>query len=202
VIAGRRGETPKFDDPRFSRVHSRVLANTETALDGAAHLARRLSLACSVEGRLVGDATEQGADIAAFLVEAAHRGRHGVFLWGGETTVTLEPLSNPEERVSRPSPPRMGGRCQDLALSAAIRLGDANVGDRITLLAGGTDGRDGPTDAAGAVVDGTTAAAVGNPQDQLERHDAYPALRRAGALLITGPTGTNVQDVVIGLIRR
>lgn len=200
VIAGLRGETPKFDDPRFSRVHNRVLANTQTALHGAADQARTLALPASIEGALTGDATEQGADIAAFLVEAGRRGRQGVFLWGGETTVTLELPPSPE-RISQPVRPRSGGRCQDLALSAAIRLAAAQVGQRITLLAAGTDGRDGPTDAAGAVVDGTTAAAVGNPRDHLERHDAYPALRRAQALFITGPTGTNVRDLVVALIK-
>ena len=202
VIAGLRGETPKFDDPRFSRVHSRVLANTSTALNGAVAGAAALGLPVTIEGTLQGDATEQGAMIAAFLVEAARRGQHGLFLWGGETTVTLDPPSKEPERISRPARPRLGGRCQDLALSAAIRLADGRVGDRITLLAAGTDGRDGPTDAAGAVVDGTTAEAVGNPRDHLERHDAYPALRRAKALFQTGPTGTNVRDLVLALVRQ
>jgi glycerate 2-kinase len=201
VMAGLRGETPKFDDPRFSRVHSRVLANTQTALAGAVDAAKELGLGVSVEGQLSGDATVLGSDIAGFLVEAARRGRQGVFLWGGETTVTLELPSSAPERISRPARPRLGGRCQDLALSAAIRLAEAQVGERITLLAAGTDGRDGPTDAAGAIVDGTTAARVGNPRDHLERHDAYPALNRAKSLLVTGSTGTNVRDVVIGLIR-
>jgi glycerate 2-kinase len=201
VMAGLRGETPKFDDPRFSRVHSRVLANTQTALQGAAERAATLGLNISVEGQLQGDATEQGADLAGYLIEASRRGRRGVFLWGGETTVTLDVAVNTPERISRPARPRLGGRCQDLALSAAIRLADAQPGDRITLLAAGTDGRDGPTDAAGAVVDGTTAARVGNPKDHLERHDAYPALKRADALLHTGPTGTNVRDLVLALIK-
>jgi glycerate 2-kinase len=197
VIGGLRGETPKFDDPRFSRVQSLVLANTTTAISGAVNEARALALSCSIEGTLAGDATEQGADIAAYLVEAARRGRQGIFLWGGETTVTL---GRPTDRHEAPAA-GTGGRCQQLALSAAIRLGEAKAGDRITLLAAGTDGRDGPTDAAGALIDGTTAAAVGNPREYLERHDAYPALKRAGALFITGPTGTNVRDLVIGLIR-
>jgi glycerate-2-kinase len=201
VMAGLRGETPKFDDPRFSRVHSRVIANTETALKGAVTRAGELGLSATVEGALEGDATEQGAMIADYLAEAARRGRHGIFLWGGETTVTLNLPASEPERISRPSRPRLGGRCQDLALSAAIRLGDARIGDRITLLAAGTDGRDGPTDAAGAVVDGTTAGAVGNPRDHLERHDAYPALRRANALFVTGSTGTNVRDLVLALVR-
>lgn len=201
VMSGLRGETPKFDDPRFSRVHSRVLANTLTAIEGAARRAREFNLPCSIEGQLNGDATERGAFLARHLVEAAARGQRGVFLWGGETTVTLDLPSDAPERISRPARPRLGGRCQDLALSAAIRLGEAQVGDQITILAAGTDGRDGPTDAAGAVVDGTTATRVGNPKDHLERHDAYPALNRADALLITGATGTNVRDLVIGLIK-
>jgi glycerate-2-kinase len=72
------------------------------------------------------------------------------------------------------------------------------------LLAAGTDGRDGPTEAAGAVVDGATWAEIettgANPATALERHDCYPALDAAGALLRTGPTGTNVMDVVLGLV--
>lgn len=201
VMAGLRGETPKFDDPRFSRVHSRVLANTRTAIDGAVARARELGLPCEIKGSLQGDATERGAFVARHLVQAAAAGRRGVFLWGGETTVTLDLPSTAPDRVSRPARPRMGGRCQDLALSAAVWLAEAQVGDQITILAAGTDGRDGPTDAAGGVVDGTTAAKVGNPRDHLERHDAYPALNRAQALLVTGPTGTNVRDLVIGLIK-
>lgn len=201
VIAGMRGETPKFDDPRFSRVHSRVLAGNRTALEGAASAARLLQLPCAMEGDLTGDATMQGEQIAAHLLELARQGRQGVFLWGGETTVTLDPPAGEDQLQSHQrARPGLGGRCQDLALSAAITLGDAGSGTRITILAAGTDGRDGPTDAAGAIVDGNTATRVGNPGDFLARHEAYPALKRAHALVMTGPTGTNVRDVVIGLI--
>jgi hydroxypyruvate reductase len=79
------------------------------------------------------------------------------------------------------------------------------VGTRgIRLAALGTDGTDGPTDAAGAVVDGRTAARARarglDPHDHLERNDSYPLLRATGALIRTGPTGTNVNDVVVALV--
>ena len=111
-------------------------------------------------------------------------------IWGGETTVTLG-----EDQPGR------GGRCQELALAAAQSLAGAAV--RGMLLAAGTDGRDGPTDAAGAVVDNETWGAMvrsgRDPARDLAGHNAYPALDSAGALLRTGLTGTNVMDVVIGV---
>jgi hydroxypyruvate reductase len=97
--------------------------------------------------------------------------------------------------------PGLGGRCQELALAAARALDGAGLG--VTLLAAGTDGRDGPTDAAGAIVDGSTwraAQSAGrDPARDLAGHDAYRALDAAGALLRPGLTGTNVMDVVIGI---
>ena len=96
--------------------------------------------------------------------------------------------------------PGLGGRCQELALAAArVLAGRAGP----ALLAAGTDGRDGPTDAAGAIVDGSTWAAIAaggrDPERDLARHDAYAALDAAGALLRPGLTGTNVMDIVIGV---
>ena len=99
------------------------------------------------------------------------------------------------------SPTGLGGRSQELALAAARRLEGAP--DGIGLLAAGTDGRDGPTDAAGAAVDGRTWAGIKsrgrNPAQDLAAHDAYPALDSVGALLKPGLTGTNVMDIVIGV---
>jgi hydroxypyruvate reductase len=98
--------------------------------------------------------------------------------------------------------PGLGGRCQELALSAARVLNGAAPG--VGLLAAGTDGRDGPTDAAGAIVEGRTWQAVlragRDPARDLAAHDAYRALDAAGALLRVGLTGTNVMDVVIGVV--
>jgi hydroxypyruvate reductase len=95
----------------------------------------------------------------------------------------------------------LGGRSQELALAAARALAGT---EGSSLLAAGTDGRDGPTDAAGAIVDGSTWAAIRaagrDPARDLARHDAYPALDAAGALFRPGLTGTNVMDIVIGLV--
>ena len=95
----------------------------------------------------------------------------------------------------------LGGRCQELALAAARVLRVPPTG--LALLAAGTDGRDGPTDAAGAIVDGKTWTAIAekgrDPARDLAAHDAYRALDAAGALLRPGLTGTNVMDIVIGV---
>jgi len=95
----------------------------------------------------------------------------------------------------------VGGRCQELALAAARALAGRAPGT--ALLAAGTDGRDGPTDAAGAIVDASTwgaiAAAGRDPERDLASHNAYPALDAVGALLRPGLTGTNVMDVVMGV---
>jgi hydroxypyruvate reductase len=105
-------------------------------------------------------------------------------------------------------PHGLGGRCQELALAAARELARTpptprRVAQRVWILAAGTDGRDGPTDAAGAIVDGDTWAAIGragrDPEADLAHHDAYRALDAVGALVRTGPTGTNVADLVFGL---
>jgi glycerate-2-kinase len=95
----------------------------------------------------------------------------------------------------------LGGRSQELALAAARVLEGAPEGT--ALLAAGTDGRDGPTDAAGAIVDGSTWSAIvrsgRDPAHDLVNHDAYHALDAAGVLLRPGLTGTNVMDIVIGV---
>jgi hydroxypyruvate reductase len=99
------------------------------------------------------------------------------------------------------NPTGLGGRSQELALAAARALESAP--NEIALLAAGTDGRDGPTDAAGAIVDGRTWTGIRtrgrDPARDLAAHDAYPALDSVGALLKPGLTGTNVMDIVIGV---
>jgi hydroxypyruvate reductase len=128
---------------------------------------------------------------------AEHGGaRFACMLWGGETTVRLG--------AGEPAP---GGRCQELALAAADALraeGDRATG--LTLLAAGTDGRDGNTDAAGAIVDAATWDAVvvagRDPATDLADHRSHEALDAVDALLRTGLSGTNVGDVVVGLVER
>jgi glycerate 2-kinase len=199
--AGRMAETPKPGDRAFARVSLELVASNRLALEAAARHATAVGLVPQVATEpLAGEAAAAGASLAAFLLQ--HCGALGFpqpdrapslrrcFIWGGETTVTLG---------SEPS--GLGGRCQELALAAARALEGAAPG--VALLAAGTDGRDGPTDAAGAIVDGLTwsvARAAGrNPERDLRAHDAYRSLDAAGALLRPGLTGTNVMDLVIGL---
>jgi glycerate 2-kinase len=194
---GETAETPKPGDPAFARVTHELIASNRLAVEAAARRAAELGLAPEVaETPLAGEASAAGASIAATLsqhcgpAEMPQRSRR-CFIWGGETTVTLGD-----------APPGLGGRCQELALAAARTLEGVRPG--VALLAAGTDGRDGPTDAAGAVVDGETWRAVAragrDPARDLAAHDAYRALDAAGALLRTGLTGTNVMDVVIGIV--
>lgn len=194
--AGRMAETPKPGDQAFERVTLELIASNGLALEAAAKRAAELGLDPVVSATpLAGEAAAAGASVAATLLQDYARRdipqpeRKRCFIWGGETTVTLGPGGG------------LGGRCQELALAAAGALTGGPPG--IALLAAGTDGRDGPTDAAGAIVDGRTWAAVSaagrDPARDLAGHDAYRALDAAGALLRPGLTGTNVMDVVIGL---
>jgi glycerate 2-kinase len=123
------------------------------------------------------------------------RGERVCLIAGGETTVTLGDGHG------------LGGRNQEFALAAAGVLAGARhvrMPPPVAILAAGTDGTDGPTDAAGAFADATTlerARAAGCDLHQhLERHDAYPLFARIGDLLISGPTGTNVMDISLALI--
>jgi len=197
--SGEMAETPKPGDEAFARVTLELIASNRLALEAAAKRAAALGLAPVVaETPLAGEASATGASVAATLVQncgpggnTQPAGARQCFIWGGETTVTLGE-----------TPPGLGGRCQELALAAARVLDGARTG--VALLAAGTDGRDGPTDAAGAIVDGRTWRAVTesgrNPARDLAGHDAYRALDAAGALLKVGLTGTNVMDVVIGVV--
>ena len=138
-----------------------------------------------VDAPIVGNVTKAGPA----LLDLA---RTGSFVAGGETTVTLGDA------------PGTGGRNQDLALRFALLAEEKGLAGDWVFLSGGTDGRDGPTDCAGATVTPKTLAAIRaaglDPARHLERNDAYPALDAAGALLKMPPTGTNVADVQIFLL--
>ena len=197
--AGRSSETPKPGDQAFARVSHQLIASNRLALEAAAHRARALGVTPVLyDAPLSGEASRVGAELAAQILDNCARplvsqpnsSTASCWIWGGETTVTLGE-----------GPPGLGGRCQELALAAAEVLAGNPLGG--VLLAAGTDGRDGPTDAAGAIVDSETWRAVTkrsrDPADDLRTHNAYFALDAAGALFRTGLTGTNVMDVVIGL---
>jgi hydroxypyruvate reductase len=214
-------ETLKPNHPAFAHVTARVIANNRAALDGATVRAFELGLpARIVTAPLVGDAAARGEELARSLLalrEMTPRGERRCLVWGGETTVKLnKPLTAAARRSGQAAAPHaaiavaqaelpLGGRCQEFALAAArVLSGAGEHAAGITLLAAGTDGRDGPTDAAGAVVDSTTWRAIRtagfNPDDALATHSSYAALDAANALLKPGPTGTNVMDIVIGLV--
>jgi hydroxypyruvate reductase len=185
-------ETPKPGDPVFDRVESTLIATNRLALDAAARRATEAGLVAEIiDSPLTGEAAIAGARIAEqLLASRGNDSRSRCLILGGETTVTIA------DQSAGP-----GGRSQELALAAARVLRGA---PRSTaLLAAGTDGRDGPTDAAGAIVDGMTweriAAAGRDPERDLLHHDSYAALSAADALIKTGPTDTNVMDIAIAI---
>jgi len=191
VMRGGRAETPKADAPAFLFTGVPAVQGNGGVLDAGALRARVLGFdpVVIVSEPLHGEARHAGVRIAQAAM-ALPRG--GVAFWGGETTVTID------------GDAAAGGRCQEMMLAAAIELSNAGAGaSGITLLAAGTDGRDGPTDAAGAIVDATTVPRIIEsgivPADALRRHDSYEALHLSGALLKTGMTGTNVGDVAIAV---
>jgi len=162
-----------------------VIASNRDACMAAAACADSKGWRARVEPRPVtGDAAEAGQQLAQALLESP---RGVVHVWGGETTVNLPPR------------PGRGGRAQHLALSAAVRL-KGHPG--VYLLAAGTDGSDGPGEDAGALVDGGTvtrgALHVGPALSALKRADAGRFLEASGDLVQTGPTGTNVMDLMLG----
>jgi hydroxypyruvate reductase len=162
-----------------------VIARLEDALAAAHRHARFLGYTATVvSAGLSGDALQAGREIVSMLAGKPA----GAWFWGGETTVRLPPATG------------QGGRCQSLALSAACALaGQGNI----VLLAAGTDGCDGPGTAAGALVDDMTlvrgTASGLNAEHCLQQADAGRFLEASGDLVVTGPTGTNVTDLVIAI---
>ncbi|WP_127477457.1 glycerate kinase type-2 family protein [Sulfurivermis fontis] len=168
----------------FSHIHTEILRSNRDAR--AAVIASGRSRGLTVHGNdvlLQDDAAAGGRALAAQVLA----GPPGLYVWGGETTVRLPPQ------------PGRGGRCQHLALAAAQVL----AGSAVVLLAAGTDGSDGPGEDAGALVDGETMARGELEgfvaRDCLARADAGSFLEASGDLLQTGPTGSNVMDLVLAL---
>ncbi|HKS05586.1 MAG TPA: DUF4147 domain-containing protein [Gemmatimonadaceae bacterium] len=185
-VSGDVAETPKSSDTLFAYVDLPIVLGRAMLHDALRSAARINGVPLILhESPLTGEAKMRGRELAEWLATDAPQGVH---CWTGETTVTL---GHDHGR---------GGRCQELALAAAIAL-DARGDRRVTLLSAGTDGRDGPTDAAGAIVSAATAATLRakgvDAAASLARHDSYAALDAVDALIKTGATGTNVADVVI-----
>jgi glycerate 2-kinase len=181
--------------PVRSHVTNFILANNATAVDAAGIEAERLgySHAMISATRPEGPAEDVARHLAGIAVRMRSDDGPDCLISGGEPTVTLVDSAKRGR----------GGRNQQLALTALIELGDC---DGITMLAAGTDGEDGPTDAAGAFVTTDVASAAAaqnlNARDYLERNDAYSFFEKAGGLFITGPTHTNVCDLRVIVVHR
>jgi hydroxypyruvate reductase len=188
--AGRVEETPKPGNPWFHIAQAGLAGSVAHAVDAAQREALRRGYQADVESvHLQGEARAVGAQLArSALTLQRDLKRAAVVLFGGETTVTMTGAGR-------------GGRNQELALAAAGVL-DGHPG--VTLLALATDGTDGDSDAAGAIVDGGTAARLRargvDLLAALADNDSHPALDAAGELLRTGPTGTNTMDVIAVLV--
>lgn len=191
---GDRSETPKPGDPFFRRIKNVIIGDNRAAVQAVADYARASGLnAYILTTRLQGDVRE-----AARLFGSLARGvcKLGLpveppacLIAGGELTVTVTGRGK-------------GGRCQEMALTAVREIAGLRG---VTLAAFGTDGTDGPTDAAGAVVDDRTlfrAARRGlDPSRFLSRNDSYHFFKKLGGLLQPGPTGTNVNDLYLLLVK-
>lgn len=176
---------PVVGDPVFRGVQTKIVARLADARRAAASHARGLGYEVFLPEEFVaGDAAEAGRRLAREVAGSVP----GLCIWGGETTVKLPP------------DPGRGGRNQSLALAAALEV----AGRQDVLLAAlGTDGTDGPTEDAGALVDGGTVSRMRldglDAARCLAAADAGTCLEASGDLIHTGPTGTNVMDLIIGL---
>ncbi len=192
-VAGEIPETPGTGDPVFERTLNIVVGNNTLALNAARDEARlRGYQPLVLSSQIAGETRHVATMHAAIAREVADTGQPlkppACLISGGETTVTLKGDGK-------------GGRNQEFALAAAIDLDGC---DDITVFSCGTDGTDGPTDAAGAMADGSTvarAAALGLRADEhLARNDSYGFFQALDDLVISGPTGTNVMDLRLLLV--
>ncbi len=195
IDKGARGElteTPKQDDPIFQKVRNIIIGSNKIATEAARKAAEVLGYKTTViSTELQGEASIVGAELARKAIDAKKAlslGDKSCLIAGGETTVTVRGSG-------------IGGRNTELSLAFGIEIKGL---PGITFLSAGTDGTDGPTDAAGAFVDGKTvekAEGIGiDPGEYLMNNDSYTFFSKTGDLLITGPTGTNVMDIQIILL--
>jgi len=194
--AGVRGEipeTPKRGDPVFERVQNVLIASNRIALDAARTRARELGYDAMILSSFVEGETREVARVHAAIAKEIRASGNPLaapacVISGGETTVTVQGQGR-------------GGRNQEFVLAAALDIAGL---ERTVIFSAGTDGTDGPTDAAGAIADGDTlsrAKALGlNPRHSLAENDSYSFFERLGDLVTTGPTNTNVMDLHLILI--
>ncbi|MEM4189020.1 MAG: DUF4147 domain-containing protein [Candidatus Caldarchaeum sp.] len=193
--AGLYPETPKPSDPCFKRVTNIVVGGNVDAVKAAAKKMRQQGYrTIALTSRLTGEARDAAKFLSAIAMDITYRGipvkPPAAIVMGGETTVTVKGSG-------------LGGRNMELVLAASVLLRDL---DRFVLASLGTDGVDGPTDAAGAVCTPKTyrkALVMGlKPEDFLENNDSYSFFSKVGGLIKTGPTATNVGDLTIICVSR
>ena len=192
-IAGKVPETPKSGDKAFDKTHNLIIGSNIEAILEAKKKSEALGYKTMILSSMIeGDTTSAAHVHCAIAKEIIKTGNPipspACILSGGETTVAVKGKG-------------LGGRNQEFALAAAVEIDRAQ---NIVVMSGGTDGTDGPTDAAGAIADTNTlsrAVDMGlNPDHFLADNDSYHFFQKLGDLLITGPTNTNVMDLRILLV--
>jgi len=184
IAAPRLVESPKPGEAAFERVQNLIVGSNALAVAAASDEARRLGyrplvLSTFIEGETRDVARVHAAIAKEVLASGRPVRRPACIISGGETTVTVRGKG-------------LGGRNQEFALAAAIDIAGL---DGVVVFSAGTDGTDGPTDAAGAIADGRTTARGGDAAAYLRNNDSYHFFEKLGDLLKTGATGTNVADV-------
>ena len=192
IERGQAGDVPETldaSDPVFARVENRLVGSNSLSLRAARRQAEQWGIRALVgSDELVGEARQAAGEMYGVARDRWDGRNPLIILFGGETTVTVRGDG-------------VGGRNQELALAFAMICREQPPAPSWVLLSGGTDGRDGPTEAAGAVVDeGTLDRLQGAGLDarkELNRNNSHAALAATGDLLMTGPTGTNVADLQV-----
>jgi glycerate 2-kinase len=187
-------ETPKKDDPAFLKASHTLIGSNAISVNAIQSAAQELGYQSQIyRNGLVGEAKVEAEKLVVFAKKLIDDGisKPIALLAGGETTVTVHGKG-------------LGGRNQEMALAFAIAAKQHYLSGSWAFLSGGTDGRDGPTDAAGAIVDQESIKRMRDsaiiPEQMLRNNDSYNALRYSGDLLMTGATGTNVADLQVLLI--
>ncbi len=191
---GKIEETPKTGNEIFDNTQNVIVGSNKIALEAAEKKAKGLGYNTIILSSLVeGESREAAKFFAAIAREVSRTGtpvsKPACIIAGGETTVTIKGKGK-------------GGRNQEFALSAAIEIDGC---EGVVILSAGTDGTDGPTDATGAIVDFNTCKDARkkfrlDPEGSLNKNDSYNFFRKTGEHIITGPTMTNVMDIMISLI--
>jgi hydroxypyruvate reductase len=192
-MEGKKEETLKEGDPPFAKVYNLIVGNNLLAMTAAKKAAQALGYRTLLLSSLVEGETREVAKVHAAIAKEVLLSGNPIpppacILSGGETTVTLKGKGK-------------GGRNQEFALAAALEIAGWK---EVLMMSAGTDGTDGPTDAAGAFADGKTvtrAKTMGlDPWSFLKENDSYSFFQRIGDLLTIGPTGTNVMDLRVMLV--